>query len=378
MERRRVSSGVQLIDQSLGGGIPEGSVVCVIADPMSMAEVLLYQFASSAPTYYFVTTRGAEYVKRDMMSMRFDPKNVEFVDVYTHLRGGGKSPDARRNLYVLSKHNASKSTKIFMSEAEMPKDMFWKFEFWPRDRALTVVGETLGKIFSEMMRTQGSSLHVVDIDPKGMHFLLRVEECEECANMRGEGEGVCQFYAGSLSGILSALLGKDLDAYETECRAVGGGSCTFSVGLSDEVKDRLNGYLSPPMPTAEEAIRYMRDSLGGVKEGSNIVVDTFSFFIEVGKSVERIREVLNVMYEGTNRVRGVTMLYVLKDAHPTEFEKMVIGTCDGVFHIETRAVGSEVETSIAIPKMRGTIAPSKRVRLVIGERVSVDTSRAIA
>ena len=51
---------------------------------------------------------------------------------------------------------------------------------------------------------------------------------------------------------------------------------------------------------------------------------------------------------------------------------------DVVFELETQTLGNEIETTIAIPKTRGTVSPNKKIKVVISDRVIVDTTRGIA
>ncbi len=76
-------TGIEILDKKLEGGLPEGSLVCIYANPISMPEAFLYHFASVVKTYYFVTSRPAEYVKVNIENMGFSADNIEFVDVFS-------------------------------------------------------------------------------------------------------------------------------------------------------------------------------------------------------------------------------------------------------------------------------------------------------
>ena len=49
-----------------------------------------------------------------------------------------------------------------------------------------------------------------------------------------------------------------------------------------------------------------------------------------------------------------------------------------VFDLRTRINGSEVENRLAVPKFRGGRPPEETIKLRLGDRVTVDTSRDIA
>lgn len=80
---RLSSTGIHVLDRTLGGGLPAGSLTYFSADPKSMSEVFLYQFTQSRTTYYFTTSRRPRYVLNDVINLGFDPANIIFVDVYS-------------------------------------------------------------------------------------------------------------------------------------------------------------------------------------------------------------------------------------------------------------------------------------------------------
>lgn len=54
---RRLSTGIEVLDRKLDGGLPEGSVVALSAPPASQAELLLYEFTAARQTLYLSTDR---------------------------------------------------------------------------------------------------------------------------------------------------------------------------------------------------------------------------------------------------------------------------------------------------------------------------------
>ncbi len=76
-------TGIDVLDEKLHGGLPEGSLVCIYANPMSMPEIFFYQIANSRRTYYFNTSRPARFIRQNMECMGFDTENVEFIDVFS-------------------------------------------------------------------------------------------------------------------------------------------------------------------------------------------------------------------------------------------------------------------------------------------------------
>jgi len=56
-------TGITVLDRRLDGGIPQGSVVALIAPPESNAELLLYQLTAARQTLYLTTIRSAAGVR---------------------------------------------------------------------------------------------------------------------------------------------------------------------------------------------------------------------------------------------------------------------------------------------------------------------------
>jgi len=54
---RRLSTGIEVLDRELDGGLPKGSIVSLSAPPASQAELLLYEFTSARRTLYLSTDR---------------------------------------------------------------------------------------------------------------------------------------------------------------------------------------------------------------------------------------------------------------------------------------------------------------------------------
>lgn len=100
-----LSTGISVLDRSIGGGLPCGSLTYVSADPSCMAEIFLYQFTQSRKTYYFTTSRRPKYLLRDIVNLNFDIKNITFIDVYSeyYLTSSGEMADIVGNDYADTK-----------------------------------------------------------------------------------------------------------------------------------------------------------------------------------------------------------------------------------------------------------------------------------
>lgn len=98
-------TGISVLDRTLGGGLPSGSVVYIYADAKSMAEVFLYQFTQSRKTYYFSNERRPSYVMRDIKNLGFETDNTTFVDIYSeyYITSQGDMVDNIGNEFVDTK-----------------------------------------------------------------------------------------------------------------------------------------------------------------------------------------------------------------------------------------------------------------------------------
>lgn len=231
-----LSSGIYVLDRSIGGGIPGGSVVYISATTKSMSEVFLYQFSQSRKTYYFCTERRPKYVQQDIVNMNFDTSQIVFVDVYG---------------------------SYFMSQN------------------------------GEMIDIGGNGF----MDAKIVEFM------------------------------------------EYNLKSI----------LSEETDGEIN-----------------------------IIVDTFTFFMNLNLNSGIVRRLMNIIYETTKETGGLTFLYSLKDSHDQKLENEIVNTCDAIFDVDIEKTGDKIISKLSIPKIRGMTPTAEMIKFKIGEGIQIDTSRDIA
>ena len=231
-----LSSGIYVLDRSIGGGIPGGSVIYISASTKSMSEVFMYQFTQSRKTYYFCTERRPKYVRQDIENMNFDTSQIVFVDVY--------------GSYFMSPH-----------------------------------GEMIDNVGNEY------------VDAKVVEFM------------------------------------------EYNLKSI----------LSEETEGEVN-----------------------------IIVDTFTFFMNLNLNTGIIRRLMNIIYETTKETGGLTFLYSLKDSHDQKLENEIVNTCDAIFDVDIEKTGDKIINKLSIPKIRGMTPTAEMIKFKIGEGIQIDTSRDIA
>jgi len=226
---KKKSTGIEMLDRYLSGGLPRGSVVLFSADPKSMSEVFLYHFATARKSYYFSTERDPKYIKQNILDFGLTTDNITFVDVY----GQYHKKSAR------SANNKSDKT----------------------------------------------------------------------------------------------------------------------------------------------IIRYFSNELEKLKKHKDFtcVIDTFSFFLELGSGYSRMKELIDQVYNITKETDSVSYLYILKGVHNPKVVNTISNTCDTIFDIESERVGDKVTNKLLIPKIRGMFpAPTQLIKYQIRDDIQIDTSMYLA
>ncbi len=58
-----LETGIEVLDRRLGGGLPAGSIIALVAPPASSAELLLYELTAARETLYLSTVRSSAAVR---------------------------------------------------------------------------------------------------------------------------------------------------------------------------------------------------------------------------------------------------------------------------------------------------------------------------
>ena len=187
------------------------------------------------------------------------------------------NPAIARLLYLSAQSSARRNAYNIVRKLGMPADYFWKFEYWPKARALTTLGQIVKRVFSSMMaQAKEGNLEIVELDVDPLRISINFGNCVECAGIGGLKYGICYYHAGIFSGILSGLINRDFDSFETDCCACGDESCRFIIGdkEDDYIKTGHDTYISPPEVRVDLASR-LEKSL------NNLPVRAFGNLVDV-------------------------------------------------------------------------------------------------
>lgn len=77
----RLSTGISLLDDELGGGVHEGSLVTFEAQPKSQSHLLINHFIEPYPTKYITTQRTPESIKEGFERANISDSNIEIAQV---------------------------------------------------------------------------------------------------------------------------------------------------------------------------------------------------------------------------------------------------------------------------------------------------------
>lgn len=228
-------TGISVLDRTLGGGLPSGSLVYIYADAISMAEVFLYQFIQARKTYYFINERRPVYVMRDIRNIGFETSNIILVDIYS--------------------------------------------EYY-----LTPQGDMVDNVGNEFVDTK-----IVEFTEDNLKKIVLEED----------------------------------------------------------------------------------------EEDINIIIDSFSFYLNLHVNPGVILRLANLIYEITKNLNCLSFLYGIKNTHPKEIENIILKLCDVVFDVELEKKSDRISNCLTVPKTRGRTPITEMIRFKVEEGVQIDTTKNI-
>jgi len=187
-------------------------------------------------------------MKKDTSSLR--PSLGDLIDLYVpqvrNISILEAKPTLAKIIYENAYNSSFQNTFNIMKKLGMPADYFWKYEYWPRERAFETLRKVINRVFSTMMnRHKEGELDLVSIEMEPIRFTINFKDCAECADIKTNAK-ICFYHTATFAGILGSLLNRDMAAYETSCHAHEEEICTFIIGKRDdpEIQKEVESYLN--------------------------------------------------------------------------------------------------------------------------------------
>jgi archaellum biogenesis ATPase FlaH len=114
----------------------------------------------------------------------------------------------------------------------------------------------------------------------------------------------------------------------------------------------------------------------GGDSNMNIIIDNFSFYLG-SSDLEVMKRIIDIVRDVIITTNSIAFLYVYKGTHSKEIENLIFNLSDVVFDVDYYTVGNIQETTLSVPKIHG-MKPIKRMKIIIGDKIEIDTSREIA
>lgn len=116
--------------------------------------------------------------------------------------------------------------------------------------------------------------------------------------------------------------------------------------------------------------------IGALPESANLVIDVTDPLERTDRT--RYRRFLNELQTAMVNTGSVAFLHAMKGNDEPKNRAMTEHVADVIWDLDTEVQGTDVVNKLAVPKFRGGRALDETVKLKLGERVTIDTSRDIA
>lgn len=138
-------------------------------------------------------------------------------------------------------------------------------------------------------------------------------------------------------------------------------------------------------PTGDPEIRFVpgdaplenaRRMIRSVGEETNVIIDTGDMLERSDRG--RYKRFLNELGNHMQNTGSLTVIHCMVGDSEPPLRATTQHMADVVFDLQQHYNGSEIETRLSVPKLRGGRALTDTIKLELEERVRVDTSRDIA
>ncbi|MDW7727616.1 MAG: RAD55 family ATPase [Candidatus Methanoperedens sp.] len=114
------------------------------------------------------------------------------------------------------------------------------------------------------------------------------------------------------------------------------------------------------------------------EEDINIVIDSFSFFLNLNINPGLLKRFIYTIYETTKNLNCLTFLYGIKGLNKGGMETEILNSSDVIFDIELKKSGQIINKYLSIPKIRRKHPMNEMIKFKIENGIKIDTSQDIA
>lgn len=131
--------------------------------------------------------------------------------------------------------------------------------------------------------------------------------------------------------------------------------------------------------SSDSANDIIRKHAGRLDEGHNLIVDSITNAYNPDEPDKYIQTLRN-LYQRVNDNGALAYLYFAGNDtdQMTRAEREALHMCDVVFRVTTESSGDNIDTRLEILKLRGGDFPDEQVKLNVGRKLTIDTTRDIA
>lgn len=283
------------------------------------------------------------------------------------------NPAFSKMLYTSAYVSAKRNAYLMTRQLGMPPDFFWKFDYWTPQRALDTMQKIMGRVFGAVMEKQKEGhLELTAVDVERGTFSLRFRDCAECSGFAPSAP-MCFFHAGLFAGILGALLDRDLDAVELNCRASDSVACVFLVGKPEDrlVKPVMDQRLGMAGPQVDLPKR-LTDSLDGraVREFGNLVDVSYYQLLLSSVFLSHLDVLEKACFDAGDVVGRAVALIIPRRSH-SDARSAVSAFYEGLRYAQAEIVdmpGQSVEVRVQeAPEILGPLAQATLIPFLCGE-----------
>ena len=113
------------------------------------------------------------------------------------------------------------------------------------------------------------------------------------------------------------------------------------------------------------------------KEEVNIIIDSFSFYLNLNINSGIFKRFIHNLYETTKELNCLTFLYGPKGFSKGDLETEILNSSDIIFDVELKRSGNMINNYLSIPKIRGKHPMNEMIKFKIENGIKIDTTQDV-